>query len=100
MKIKATPIALAAFCMGMMVVAAAAAERDPRPTLAPQVALQPVAAASADAADESTANCLLPGEIRSFGGLAMLTPKRAVTLPASECTNLGGEPIAGIATEN
>ena len=99
MKIWATLIALAALCAGIVCGSALGAERDPRVAAAPQVALQPVAA-SADTASDTTANCLLPGEIRSFGGLTMLTPRRPVTLPESECVNLGGEPIAGTATEN
>jgi hypothetical protein len=97
MKIRATPIAFAAFCLGMTIVTAAAAERDTHPESAPQVALQPVAA-SADVAEGSSANCLVPGDIRSFGGLTILTPRRAVTLPAAECISRGGEPIAGTAT--
>lgn len=97
MKTRATPIAFAAFCLGMTIVPAAAAERDAHPTAAAQVALQPVAA-SADVAEGPTANCLVPGDIRSFGGLAILTPRRAVTLPAADCISRGGEPIAGTAT--
>jgi hypothetical protein len=97
MKIRATPIAFAAFCLGMAIVTAAAAERDAHPASAPQVALQPVAA-SADVAEGASANCLLPGEIRSFGGLTMLTPRRAVTLPAPDCVTRGGEPIPDTAS--
>jgi hypothetical protein len=92
MKIPATPIALAAFCLGMMIVPAAAADRDTHGASTPQVALQP--AASADAAEAGAGNCLLPGEIRRFGGIRTVTPRRAVTLPADDCVARGGEPIA------
>jgi hypothetical protein len=97
MKIRATPIAFAAFCAGMTIVTAAAAERDMHPASAPQVALQP-AAASADVPEGPSANCLVPGDIRNFGGLTILTPRRAVTVPAAECISRGGEPITGTAT--
>jgi len=92
MKTAATPIALAAFCLGMMIVPAAAADRDMRAAPTDQVALQP-AAASADAAEALAPNCLLPGQIRSFGGLTMVTPRRPVTLAAADCAARGGEPI-------
>ncbi len=68
--------ALAAFWLGMTIVSAAAADQP---------------AASADAA---APNCLLPGQIRRFGSSTMVTPRRAVTLPAAECVARGGEPIA------
>jgi len=96
MKIPATPIALAAFCLGMMVVPAAAADRDMRTASTDQVALQP-AAAAADVAEVVAPNCLLPGQIRNFGGLTMVTPRRPVTLAAADCAARGGEPIASTA---
>jgi hypothetical protein len=97
MKIPATPIALAAFCLGMMIIPAAAADHEVRrnaPT--EQVALQP-AAAPADVVEAAAPNCLVPGQIRSFGGLMMLTPRRAVTLAAADCIARGGEPIISTA---
>lgn len=99
MKIPATPIALAAFCLGMMIVPAAAADRDMRTTTTDQVALQP-AAAAADVAEVAAPNCLLPGQIRNFGSLTMVTPRRPVTLAAADCATRGGEPIASTAAAN
>lgn len=92
MRIPATPIALAAFCLGMTIVPAAGADRDAQPASVPQVALHP-----ADPTQSGDANCLLPGQIHRFGGITMVTPRRAVTLPAVECTARGGEPITDIA---
>ena len=94
MKIPATPIALVAFSLGMMIVPAAAADRNASAAPTTQVALQP-APGSADAVDVGAPNCLLPGQIRSFGGLTMLTPRRPVTLAAAACAARGGEPITG-----
>jgi hypothetical protein len=96
MKIPATPIALAAFGLGMMIVTAAAADRDGPAARTTQVALQP-AAASADVVEVVAPKCLLPGQIRSFGGLTMLTPRRQVTLAAADCVARGGEPITATA---
>jgi len=96
MKMPATPIAFAAFCLGMMMVPAAAADRNIRAASTDQVALQP-AAAAADVAEVVAPNCLLPGQIRNFGGLTMVTPRRPVTLAAADCAARGGEPIASTA---
>ncbi len=98
MTIPATPIALAAFCLGMMAVPAAAADRDMRTASTDQVAMQ--AAAAEDVAEVTAPNCLLPGQIRNFGSLAMVTPRRPVTLPAADCAARGGEPIASTAAAN
>ncbi len=98
MKIPATPIAFAAFCLGMMIVPAAAADRDMRTASTDQVVLQP--AAAADVAEAVAPNCLLPGQIRNFGSLTMVTPRRPVTLAATDCAARGGEPIAGTAAAN
>jgi len=97
MRIAATPIALAVFCLGVTIVPAAAAEHDDLRT-APmnQVALQP-AAASSDGAEAVAPNCLLPGHLHSFGGLVMVTPRRAVTLAATDCAARGGDLIASTA---
>ena len=95
MKIPATPIAFCALCLGMMMVPVAAADRDMHAVSPSQIALQPVA--SADVAEMATPNCLLPGQIRSFGGLTMVTPRRAVTLATADCAARGGEPIASTA---
>jgi hypothetical protein len=91
MRIPATPIALAAFFLGMIVVPAAGADRDT--SAAPQVALQPEAAS----ADVAAANCLLPGQLRRVGSITMVTPRRAVNLPATDCVARGGERIASSA---
>ena len=93
MRIAATPIALAAFCLGMTIVPAAAAEHDLRTAPTNQIALQP-AAASSIGTEAVAPNCLLPGQIRSFGDLTVVTPRRAVTLAATDCAARGGEPIA------
>jgi len=95
MKIPASPIALAAFCLGMLIVPAAAADRDIHAASTPQVALQ--RAAPADVAQTVAPNCLLPGQIRNFGSLTMVTPRRPVTLAAADCAARGGEPIASTA---
>jgi len=92
MRIAATPIALVAFCLGVTIVPAAAAEHDLRAAPTTQVALP--AAASSDVAEAVAPNCLLPGQIRSFGDLTVVTPRRAVTLAATDCAARGGEPIA------
>src|SRR5882672_7173258 len=98
MRIAATPIALAAFCLGMTIVPAVAAEHDLRAAPTTQVALQP-AAASSDGAEAVAPNCLLRGQIRSFGGLTMVMPRRAVTLATTDCAARGGEPIASTAAD-
>ncbi|HUL07415.1 MAG TPA: hypothetical protein VLV76_13850 [Candidatus Acidoferrum sp.] len=97
MKLPATPIALAAFVLGMTIVPAAAADRDVHAASpAPQVAQQS-APAPADVADAGAPNCLLPGHIRRFGSFVMVTPRRAVTLAGADCVARGGEPIASTA---
>ena len=93
MRIPATPIALAAFFLGMIIVPAAGADRDTRASV-PQVALQP---ASADVAEAAGPNCLLPGQIREFGSITTVTPRRSVWLSAADCAARGGEPIASTA---
>ena len=98
MRITATPIALAAFCLGMITLPAAAADRNTQTAPTSQIALQPVAA-SADSEEAAAPNCLLPGQLRNFGGLTLLTPRRPVTLSASECVTRGGEPITGTAIQ-
>jgi hypothetical protein len=95
MRIAATPIALAAFCLGITIVPAAAAEHDLRAAPTTHVALP--AAASSDVAETAAPNCLLPGEIRSFGDLTVVTPRRTVTLAANDCAARGGDPIASTA---
>src|SRR5262245_8266495 len=97
MRITATPIALAAFCLGMVTLPAAAADRNAQAVPSPQIALQP--AASADSEEAAAPNCLLPGQIRNFGSLTLLTPRRPVTLAASDCVARGGEPITSTATQ-
>lgn len=95
MKIPATPIVVCAFCLGMIVVPAAAADREMRAISLSEIPLEP--ANSADVAEMATPNCLLPGQIRSSGSLTMVTPRRAVTLAPRDCTARGGEPIASTA---
>jgi hypothetical protein len=95
MRVPAIPLALAAFFLGMIIIPAVGADRDTRASV-PQVALQPVTA-SADATEAAAPNCLLPGQIRNFGSITMVAPRRAVTLPTADCTARGGEPIASTA---
>jgi uncharacterized protein len=77
---------LAVLCLGLPILPAAAVDRAP-----PAAALQP--AAVAEAAAVAAPNCLLPGRIRSVGGIAMLAPRRPVTLAPTDCAARGGEPI-------
>src|SRR5262245_7749823 len=83
--------ALAALFLGVASASAAAADRAP--AAAPSVAAAPQPA-TADAADSAAPNCLLPGQIRSLGGIAMVTARRPVTLPPADCAARGGELIA------
>ena len=92
MRITATPIALAAFCLGMITLPAAAADRNAHAVATSQIALQP-AAASADNEEAAAPNCLLPGQIRRFGSITMVTPGRPVTLAPADCVVRGGEVI-------
>lgn len=48
----------------------------------------------AEAAAGAGPNCLLPGRIRSVGGLGILAPRRPVTLAPTDCAARGGEPTA------
>jgi uncharacterized protein len=84
--------ALAAFCLGLAILPVAAADRAPPTAPTASVALQP--AAAADVTEAATPNCLLPGQIRSVGGIALVTPRRPVTLASADCAARGGEPIA------
>jgi len=77
---------------GLLASAAAlAADRDPVPVTSQiEVAAVPTAAPVEVAA--AAANCLLPGQLRNFGGVTLLTPKRAVTLQPADCVARGGAP--------
>jgi len=79
---------LAAACLG---VASAPANADSLASASAQAALQPANSAAAP-------NCLLPGQIRTLGGIAQVTPRRAVTLAPADCAVRGGEPIVDTAT--
>jgi hypothetical protein len=92
MRIATTPIALGTFLLVLTVADAPAADREIRSAPTSQIALQPTA--STDVNQATAPNCLLPGQIRNFGGLTILTPRRTVTLPAADCTVRGGELIA------
>jgi hypothetical protein len=59
---------------------------------------EPTASAAAATAEVAAPNCLLPGQIRSLGGIALVTPRRPVLLAPAECAERGGEPIADTAT--
>jgi hypothetical protein len=89
MTISARLVALSGFCVALVGTPAAAADRE-LPTITAQASLASAAAASADGA---APNCLLPGQIRNFGGITTVTPRRAVTLDAADCAARGGEPI-------
>jgi hypothetical protein len=95
MRTTATPIALAALLLNLTIVPAAAADRDMRASPDSQIALQP--ATPTDVAEAMAPNCLLPGQIRNFSGLTLVTPQRAVTLPAVDCAARGGQAIASTA---
>jgi len=87
--------ALAAFCLALASMPAAATDRAPPAAPTAPAALQP--AASADAADGAAPTCLLPGQIHSLGGIAMVTARRPVTLAPADCAARGGEPIVDVA---
>jgi len=89
--------AISGLCIGLLAAPAAAADRDAPTLVAVQGGLA-TAAASIDRNDATAPNCLVPGQIRNFGGITMLTPRRAVTLTAAECAARGGEPIQSTAT--
>lgn len=92
MKVSAILFAATGFGIGMFVVPSGAAERDQR------VATTEVALASTDAGgSDETANCRVPGEIRSFGSVTMVTPRRLVTLDSADCLARGGEVISATA---
>lgn len=89
MKVPASPIALIAFSLVVTAAPALAADRDPPARSTPQIALQ----SAPDRTQGGTANCLLPGEIRSFGSITIVTARRAVTLATADCIARGGQPI-------
>jgi hypothetical protein len=91
-------LTMTAICFALVAMPAAADDPHPQSNRAPQLDVA-TATASADAT-RVAGNCLLPGQIRGFGSITMLTPKRAVTLDAGECAARGGEPIAGSAVAN
>jgi hypothetical protein len=85
----------AGMCLSLLAsVGAIAADRDPPSPSAPELTVATVPAVAA------APNCLLPGQIRSFGGQALLTPKRAVTLDRSDCVARGGEPMTPALASN
>ncbi len=93
MNIYTTVVAAASLGIGIMAAPAAAADRD---LLAASTAPSSVASAPASAdvvVANAAPNCLLPGRIRNFGGVTMLTPRRPVTLDAAACVARGGAPI-------
>ena len=95
MKIAPTVFAIA----GTLLLGASGAIAAADHANSPDIAV--AAAPSAPVVDVATApNCLLPGQIHSFGGQALLTPRRAVTLDPSDCTARGGEPITTATSAN
>jgi hypothetical protein len=88
--------ALAAIWLVLALAPAAADDREPTAPSTASAALQPAAAVAA--AEVAAPNCLLPGQIRSLGGIALVTPRRPVLLAPAECAERGGEPIADTAT--
>lgn len=95
MRMSARLVVASGLFIGLMVAPAAAADRD-LPTIAAQASLA-TAAASADRNETSAPNCLLPGQLRKFGSITTVTPRRAVTLDTAECAARGGEPIESTA---
>jgi hypothetical protein len=93
-KISARVVGAASLGIAILATPAVAADRD---LLAASAAPRSVAdaSASADVVVANGPNCLLPGRIRSFGGITMLTPRHPVTLDAAACAARGGEPIDG-----
>jgi hypothetical protein len=91
MTMSARLVATSGLCIGLMAVPAMAADRE-RPTITAQAGL-----ASTTASADAAPNCLLPGQIRSFGSMTTLTPRRPVTLDAADCTARGGELIRSTA---
>jgi hypothetical protein len=83
---------IAAISVGIAMPAAAAGSDS---VSAPTVQVDPQPATSADATSVGTPNCLLPGQIHSFGGIATVTPRRTAALPKADCAARGGEPIIG-----
>jgi hypothetical protein len=81
--------ALSGFCIALA-TPVGAADRE-LPTVTAQASLASAVTASADSA--AAPNCLLPGQIRSFGSVTTVTPRRAVTLDAADCAARGGELI-------
>jgi hypothetical protein len=95
MKIAPTVFAAAGVLLLATGSAIAASEHGNPPAIAV------AAAPSAPVVEVATApNCLLPGQIHSFGGQALVTPKRAVTLDPSDCTARGGDPITATTSAN
>lgn len=92
MKVFTRLVAASGLCIGLIAAPAAAADRD-----LPTIAVAQTAVASADGIQTTTPTCLLPGQIRKFGGITTVTPRRAIHLDAAECADRGGEPIESTA---
>jgi hypothetical protein len=95
MKVSARLVAASGLCIGLIAAPAAAADRDLSIVAAAQSDLATTAVSDRD--ETTTPNCLLPGQIRKFGGITTVTPRRAVHLDAAECAGRGGEPIESTA---
>lgn len=88
MTMSARLVAAFGFCIALVAAPAGAADRE-RPTITAQASLVSAAAS----ADTTAPNCLLPGQIRHFGSITTVTPRRAVTLDAADCAARGGQSI-------
>ncbi len=92
MKIASTLFAAAAMSGCLLASAGAPSADRKQPAVAAEAAVAAIPAV-ANVEVAAAPNCLLPGQIRSFGSLTLLTPRRAVTLAAADCAARGGEPI-------
>jgi hypothetical protein len=97
MKVSARLVAASGLCIGLIATPVVAADRELPTTIAVAQSGVATAAASADGNETTTPNCLLPGQLRKFGGITTVTPRRAVHLDAAECAERGGEPIESTA---
>jgi hypothetical protein len=98
MKMTSALVAAAGVSLGLLAAGPGTAADRERP--AAPATVMTTAAASADVEVATAPNCLLPGQIRNFGSVTMLTPKRPVTLEPTDCLARGGEPFTAAPLTN
>jgi hypothetical protein len=86
---KSASLVAAAGFIGLIATSVAAADSDVRTESRPTTEI-----VAANLAGNTAPNCLLPGQIRKFGDLTMVTPRQPVQLDAAACAARGGELIA------